>query len=210
MDELGGTIQVGDSSLELPAIEAVQGNVGLDIRQLRATSGAVGYDPGFANTASSRSSITYVDGGAGLLTHRGYAIEELANSCSFLEVAYLLLFGSLPNQAQLDEWQGSMNRHSLLNEEMKRFFNAFPKQAHPMAILSSATNAISTFYEKYHDPHDEAAIVESARRLLAKMPTIAAWSYKKSTGLPYIYPRNDLSYVENFLHMMFAVPTEEY
>ena len=210
MDEAGGTLHLGDDSLELPLVPAHQGNDGIDISKLRPTHGIVTYDPGFANTASAQSTITYIDGSLGTLTHRGYAIEELANSCSFLEVAYLLLFGDLPNKAQLEAWQDSMKRHSLLNEELKRFFNAFPKRAHPMAILSSATNAISTFYEEYHDPTDEAAIIESAQRLLAKMPTIAAWSYKKSTGFPYIYPQNDLSYVENFLHMMFALPTEDY
>jgi citrate synthase len=210
MDEHGATLQIGDRSLELPAVPAHQGNSGVDISKLRAAEGIVTFDPGFANTASAQSTITYIDGTAGKLTHRGYAIEELANSCSFLEVAYLLLFGHLPNKNQLEQWQDSMKRHSLLNEELKRFFNAFPKRAHPMAILSSATNAISTFYEEYHDPQDEEAIVQSAQRLLAKMPTVAAWSYKKSTGFPYIYPRNDLSYVENFLHMMFALPTEPY
>ena len=210
MDERGATLQIGEDSLDLPGIKANVGNDGLNISKLRPTHGIVTYDPGFANTASTRSTITYVDGNAGLLTHRGYPIEELANSCSFLEVAYLLLYGDLPNKRQLEEWQGSMKRHSLLNEEMKRFFDAFPKRAHPMAILSSATNAISTFYEEYHNPNDEESVIESAQRLLAKMPTIAAFAYKKSTGFPYIYPRNDLRYVENFLHMMFALPTEEY
>ena len=210
MDEHGATLQTGEKSLELPAVPAQQGNSGVDISKLRASEGIVTYDPGFANTASAQSTITYIDGTAGKLTHRGYAIEELANSCSFLEVAYLLLFGHLPNKVELEEWQDSMKRHSLLNEELKRFFNAFPKKAHPMAILSSATNAISTFYEEYHDPQDEEAIIQSAQRLLAKMPTVAAWSYKKSAGFPYIYPRNDLTYVENFLHMMFALPTEPY
>jgi citrate synthase len=210
MEEHVATLQTGESTLELPAVPARQGNSGVDISKLRASEGIVTYDPGFANTASAQSTITYIDGTAGRLTHRGYAIEELANSCSFLEVAYLLLFGHLPNKVQLEEWQDSMKRHSLLNEELKRFFNAFPKKAHPMAILSSATNAISTFYEEYHDPKDEEAIIQSAQRLLAKMPTVAAWSYKKSAGFPYIYPRNDLTYVENFLHMMFALPTEPY
>lgn len=210
MDERGATLQIGGDSLELPGVIANVGNDGLNISKLRPTHGIVTYDPGFANTASVRSSITYVDGGAGVLTHRGYAIEDLANNCSFLEVAYLLLYGDLPNSAELETWEDSMRHHTLLNEEMKRFFDAFPKQAHPMAILSSATNAISTFYEEYHNPNDEAAVNESAHRLLAKMPTIAAWAFKKSAGHPYVYPRNDLDYVENFLHMMFALPTEEY
>ncbi len=210
MDEVGANLQLGDKTLELPSVAANMGNHGFDISNLRASTRTVTFDPGFANTASARSTITYIDGSAGKLTHRGYPIEDLANSCSFLEVAFLLLFGHLPNKAELEEWQASMNRHSLLNEELKRFFDAFPKSAHPMAILSSATNAISSFYEEYHNPKDEASVIESAQRLIAKMPTVAAWAYKKSTGFPYIYPRNDLRYVDNFLHMMFALPTEEY
>ena len=210
MDEAGATLNIGDKTLELPAVRPNVGNVGFDIRALRTATHTVTYDPGFANTAPARSAITYIDGAAGTLTHRGYAIEDLANSCSFLEVAFLLLFGHLPNKHELEEWQDTMKRHSLLNEELKRFFDAFPKSAHPMAILSSATNAISTFYEEYHNPKDEESVIESAQRLIAKMPTVAAWAYKKSTGFPYIYPRNDLRYVENFLHMMFAVPSEQY
>jgi citrate synthase len=210
MDDLKATLHLGEKSIDLPEVVANVGNSGIDISKLRAEQGVVTYDPGFANTASTRSSITYIDGAAGHLTHRGYSIEQLANCCSFLEVAYLLLFGDLPNKSQLDEWADSMRRHSLLNEELKRFFDAFPKEAHPMAILASATNAISTFYEEYHDPSDEEAIIQSAQRLLAKMPTIAAWAYKKSVGLPYVYPSTDLTYVENFLHMMFALPTERY
>ena len=210
MDERGVTLQINGESLEFPGVPAHVGNDGFDISSLRSSTRTVTFDPGFANTASARSTITYIDGSAGTLTHRGYAIEDLANSCSFLEVAFLLLYGHLPNKSELLEWQASMNRHSLLNEELKRFFDAFPKNAHPMAILSSATNAISSFYEEYHNPKDEASVIESAQRLIAKMPTVAAWAYKKSTGFPYIYPRNDLRYVENFLHMMFALPTEEY
>jgi citrate synthase len=210
MDEAGATLQIGDKTLELEKLTAKVGNNGYSIKDLRATTHSVVYDPGFANTASARSAITYVDGAAGKLSHRGYAIEDLANSCSFLEVAFLLLFEHLPNKSELAEWEESMKRHSLLNEELKRFFDAFPTNAHPMAILSSATNAISSFYEEYHNPKDEASVIESAQRLIAKMPTVAAWAYKKSSGFPYIYPRNDLRYVENFLHMMFALPTAEY
>ena len=174
-----------------------------------ATSGSVTFDPGFANTAATKSSLTYVNGGEGMLRHRGYRIEDLAEHCTFLEVTYLLLMGELPTQRQLDEWSHEVRMHTLVNEEMKRFFDAFPRSAHPMAILSSATNAISTWYEAYYNPSDPEAVAESAKRLIAKMPTIAAWAYKKSIGQPYIYPRNDLTYVENFLHMMFALPVEE-
>ncbi len=194
---------------DLPVVEPTIGNAGLTIAKLRADSGEVTYDPGFANTAGAQSTITYIDGSAGILQHRGYAIEDLAAKASFLEVSYLLLFGKLPNVAELEEWAESVRMHTLLNEEMKRFFDAFPKNAHPMAILSSATNAISTFYEEYHDPADTEAFQQSAVRLMAKMPTIAAWAFKKSTGMPYMYPRNDLGYVENFLHMMFGVPTAD-
>ena len=195
---------------DLPIVEPTIGNAGLTIAKLRADSGDVTYDPGFANTAGAQSTITYIDGGAGILQHRGYAIEDLAANASFLEVAYLLLEGKLPNKTEFEAWAEDVRMHTMLNEEMKRFFDAFPKKAHPMAILSSATNAISTFYEDYHDPSNSKAFDESAVRLLAKMPTIAAWAYKKSTGMPYSYPNNDLEYVENFLSMMFSLPTSRY
>ncbi|NNC75731.1 MAG: citrate synthase, partial [Acidimicrobiia bacterium] len=161
------------------------------------------------NTAGTVSSITHIDGAAGSLHHRGYRIEDITEHCTFLEVAYLLYFGELTTATQLEEWTDSIRLHTLLSEEMKRFFDAFPRAAHPMAILSSATSAISTFYEEFHDPADPEAVEQSARRLIAKMPTIAAWAYKKSIGQPYVYPRNELGYVENFLHMMFGLPVEE-
>ncbi|MFQ5553912.1 MAG: citrate/2-methylcitrate synthase, partial [Acidimicrobiia bacterium] len=202
-------LHIGDEVYEFSQVPSAVGNVGLDVSALRSDSGYVTFDPGFANTASTHTSITHVDGAEGVLRHRGYGIEDLAENCTFLEVAYLLLFGELPTAQQLEDWTLSVKHHTLLSEEMKRFFDAFPRSAHPMAILSSATNAISTFYETYNDPRDPQAVGESARRLIAKMPTIAAWAYKKSTGQPYIYPRNDLTYVENFLHMMFALPVEE-
>ncbi|HHC08044.1 MAG TPA: citrate synthase [Actinobacteria bacterium] len=209
MTEREATLHTDAGDLELPVVEPTAGNAGLDIRRLRGELGYVTFDPGFANTAGTKSSITYVDGAAGELRHRGYRIEDLAEHCSFLEVAYLLLFGELPTRAQLEAWSLEIKHHTLLSEEMKRFFDAFPRSAHPMAILSSATNAISTFYETYYNPSDSEAVIESAKRLIAKMPTIAAWAYKKSIGQPYVYPRNDLDYVENFLHMMFALPVEE-
>ncbi|RPI23272.1 MAG: citrate synthase [Actinobacteria bacterium] len=202
-------LEVGQDVIELDILPATLGSPGIDISRLRSDVGHVTYDPGFANTAATRSSITYINGAEGTLRHRGYPIEDLALNCSFLEVAYLLLFGDLPTRIELEEWTEAVRRHTLLSEELKPFFDAFPRSAHPMAILSSATNAISTFYEEYHDPGDPEAVAESALRLIAKMPTIAAWAYKKSIGQPYVYPRNDLSYVENFLHMMFALPVEE-
>ncbi|NND02641.1 MAG: citrate synthase [Acidimicrobiia bacterium] len=200
---------MGDEGLDLDVLTASLGSSAVDITKLRGSLDTVTYDPGFANTASTRSSITYIDGGEGTLRHRGYAIDDLAEKCTFLEVAYLLLYGDLPNRDQLDEWTTAVRHHTLLSEEMKRFFDAFPRSAHPMAILSSATNAISTFYEAYYDPKSSGAFHESAVRLIAKMPTIAAWAYKKSISQPYMYPRNDLTYVENFLHMMFGMPVEE-
>jgi citrate synthase len=210
MAERTAQLSFDGNEYDLPIVEPTIGNAGLNIAKLRGASGDVTYDPGFANTAGVRSTITYIDGAAGVLQHRGYAIEDLAANASFLEIAYLLLRGTLPTKPELDAWAEDVRMHTLLNEEMKRFFDAFPRSAHPMAILSSATNAISTFYEKYHDPSDAQAFDESAVRLMAKMPTIAAWAYKKSIGMPYIYPNNDLDYVENFLHMMFATPTAEY
>lgn len=202
-------LTVDDQHLDFDVLTAELGSNAVDISALRSSLDTVTYDPGFANTANTRSSITYIDGGEGTLRHRGYPIDDLAEKCTFLEVAYLLLYGDLPTRDQLDGWTTSVRHHTLLSEEMKRFFDAFPRSAHPMAILSSATNAISTFYEAYYDPKSSDAFDESAVRLIAKMPTIAAWAYKKSISQPYMYPRNDLTYVENFLHMMFGMPVEE-
>ena len=209
MTDRTAQLTIGDQHLELPIIEPTIGNDGLGIGTLRGDTGDVTFDPGFANTAGTRSAITYVNGAEGILRHRGYAIEDLALNAEFLEVAYLLLFGELPTTSQLDDWKRAIASHSLVREDMRPFFDAFPNNAHPMAIMASATNAISTFYEEYHDPTDEEAVIESAIRLIAKMPTIAAWSFKKSIGQPYNYPRKDLDYVENFLYMMFHDPTEE-
>ena len=202
-------ISVGDRHLDLEVLQSTLGAGAVDISRLRSDLRTVAYDPGFANTASTRSSITYIDGAEGTLRHRGYPIDDLAEKCTFLEVAYLLLHGELPTREELDTWTNQVRHHTLLSEEMKRFFDAFPRSAHPMAILSSATNAISTFYEAYYDPKSEGTFHESAVRLIAKMPTIAAWAYKKSISQPYMYPRNDLTYVENFLHMMFGLPVED-
>ena len=204
------TLRYDGDEYEFDVLPVTIGNRGIDIRTLRGASGDVTFDPGFANTAGTTSTITYVDGSLGTLRHRGYAIEDLAANCSFLEVCYLLLFGELPTADQLDEWTTSVLHHTLIREEMKAFFNAFPVSAHPMAILSSAANAIATFYDAVDDSQSEdQSFVASAMRLLAKMPTVAAWAYKKSIGQPYVYPRNDLNYVENFLNMMFETPAEE-
>jgi citrate synthase len=196
--------------IEFPIVDGTEGGSGIDISRLRAETGLIALDYGFANTAATRSAVSYVDGGEGELRYRGYTIEDLAEHSTFLETAYLLFYGELPNEEQLAQYTLNITEHTLLNEEMKRLFDAFPKSAHPMAILSSATNAMATFYPEYHNPTDPYAVEQSALRLIAKLPTVAAFAYKKSIGQPYVYPRNDLSYTENFLHMMFALPVEEY
>lgn len=209
MSESKATLNIGDATLELDTLAATAGQPALDIRHLRDELKHVTFDPGFGNTASARSEITYINGAAGELRHRGYRIEDLALNCSFLEVAYLLLYGKLPNTAELEVWERDISTHTLLNEEMRSFFDAFPRRSHPMAVLASATNAISTFYDVYRRPIRKQEIDSGARTLIAKLPTVAAWAFKKSIGEPYIYPDNKLSYVENFLHMMFARPVED-
>ncbi len=209
MSDKTASLDLGKEPIQLDVYESTVGQPGIDIRKLRATTGHVTFDPGFGNTAAAHSTITYIDGAAGILLHRGYRIEALAENCSFLEVAYLLLYGHLPNSTELAAWTTSISTHTLLNEEMRSFFDAFPRRAHPMAVLSSATNAISTFYDVYRRPMRGDEIDAGARTLIAKLPTVAAWAFKKSIGEPYVYPQNDLGYVENFLHMMFARPVED-
>ncbi len=196
--------------IEFPIVPGSEGNDGIDISRLRADTGMIALDYGFANTAATRSGVSFVDGDAGELRYRGYRIEDLAEHSTFLEVAYLLFHGELPSADSLAAYMSSITNHTLLNEEMKRLFDAFPKSAHPMAILSSATNAMATFYPDFHNPTDPYAVEQSALRLVAKLPTVAAFAYKKSIGQPYVYPRNDLNYTENFLNMMFALPVADY
>ncbi|MEO8252470.1 MAG: citrate synthase [Chloroflexota bacterium] len=204
------TISVGGKSADLPVVHGTAGDDGVDIGDLRAQMGAVTLDNGYRNTGSCTSSITYLDGDAGILRYRGYPIEQLAEKSTFLEVGYLLIYGELPTRAQLDTFVDSITRHSLIHEEMRRFFDSFPKNAHPMAVLSAGASALSTFYQDSHDPFNPDDVEISTHRLLAKMPTIAAWAYKKSIGQPYVYPRNDLDYASNFLNIMFSVPAEPY
>lgn len=192
---------------ELPVIVGSEGEVGIDITKLRAMSGAITLDSGYANTGSCISTITFIDGEKGILQYRGYPIEELAEKSKFTEVAYLLIYGELPNKKQLADFRYQLTHHSLIHEDMKKFFEGFPPTAHPMGILSSMVNSLSAFYP---DGGFEQDVNLNIIRLIAKLNTIAAFSYKKSIGQPYIYPRNDLSYTADFLHMMFAVPTEEY
>jgi len=210
MGEAKATLKIGGREVEFPVVPAVEGTDGIDFSSLRAETGLVSLDYGFANTAATKSGVSFVDGIAGELRYRGYPIEQLAERSTFLEVAYLLFHGDLPSPKQLEEYRSEITRHTLLNEEMRRLFDAFPRNAHPMAILASATNAMATFYPDFHNPIDPYAVEQSALRLVAKLPTVAALAYKKSTGQPYVYPRNDLDYVSNFLHMMFALPVEEY
>ena len=204
------TIAVAGKTTELPVVHGTAGDDGVDIGDLRARTGVVTLDNGYRNTGSCASAITYLDGDAGILRYRGYPIEQLAEKSTFLEVGYLLIYGELPTKAQLDTFIDNITRHSLIHEEMRRFFDSFPKNAHPMAVLSAGASALSTFYQDSHDPFNPDHVEISTHRLLAKMPTIAAWAYKKSIGQPYVYPRNELPYAANFLNMMFSVPAEPY
>ncbi len=201
---------VGDQEIEFPVVTGTEGERAIDISSLRAQTGLITLDEGYVNTGSTRSAITYLDGEAGVLRYRGYPIEELAAQCDFLEVCYLLIYGELPNSEQFEKFQDEIRRHTMLHEDVRSFYNGFPRDAHPMAILSSVVAALSTFYQDALDPRDPDQVKISIVRLLGKLPTIAAYSHKKSIGQPFIYPKNDLSYCENFLRMMFAVPSEPY
>ncbi len=193
---------------ELGLIEGTEGEVGIDTRKLRKdTGGAITYDPGYGNTGSCSSAITFIDGEKGILRYRGYGIEELAEKARFVEVCHLLIYGSLPNEQQLEEFSRRLTLHTLIHEDMKKFFEGYAASAHPMAILSTMVASLSAYYPDSADDHD---IDLNIVRLLAKAKTIAAFSYKKSMGHPVIYPSNDLSYTQNFLHMLFALPVEEY
>ncbi len=192
---------------ELPVVVGSEGEVGIDIGQLRALSGAITFDPGYGNTGACESSITFIDGEAGILRYRGYPIEEVAEQARFTEVCYLLLYGHLPNQQELAEFDDRLTRHSMLHEDMKKFFEGFPSSAHPMSMLGSMVASLSSYYP---DGAKNPDLDLNIARLIAKTPTIAAYSYKKNIGQPFIYPRNDLSYCSNFLHMLFSVPAEPY
>jgi citrate synthase len=196
--------------LSMAVRPAVEGPGGIDVSNLLKETGFVTLDQGFVNTASCASAITYIDGDAGILRYRGYPIEQLAGNASFLEVSYLLINDALPTPAQLTEFADKIRIHTLLQEEMRTFFSGFPRNAHPMSVLSSAVTALSTFYEDDLDPTDQAKVDVNAIRLMAKLPTIAAYAYKRSVGQPLPYPDNSLDYVENFLRMTFGLPTVEY
>jgi citrate synthase len=196
--------------LDLDITGVTEGAPGANISKLLSKTGLVTFDSGFANTASCSSEITYIDGDAGILRYRGYPIDQLAAESTFLETSYLLIYGELPTADQLAEFEGQIRRHTLLHEDLKRFFEGFPRDAHPMPVLSSAVSALSTFYQDALDPFDEADVELSTVRLLAKLPTIAAYAYKKSIGQPFLYPDNSLGLVENFLRMTFGFPAEPY
>jgi citrate synthase len=196
--------------LSLPIVPTTEGAAGVDVSKLLSKAGLVTYDPGFANTASCASQITYIDGNAGILRYRGYPIEELAEKSTFAEVSYLLIYGVLPSADELTAFNDRIRRHTLLHEDLKRFFDGFPRDAHPMPVLSSAVSALSTFYQDSLDPFDNEQVDLSTIRLLAKLPTIAAYAHKKSVGQPFLYPDNSLNLVENFLRMTFGFPAEPY
>jgi citrate synthase len=202
------TLAFNGTLLPLPLVQGSEGETAIDIQKLRTATGLITLDPGFGNTGACRSAITFIDGEHGILRYRGYDIAELAEKSTFLEVAWLLLYGELPAPAELAAFQNDITHHTMLHENFRRFFDALPKDAHPMPVCAAAVAALATFYQQ--TDHDAAALRQTVVRLLGKMPTIAAYSYKHSIGQPFIYPRNSLDYVSNFLNLMFATPCDDY
>jgi citrate synthase len=198
---------IDGQELDLPVTVGSEGEVGIDVRALRSKTGAITLDPGYGNTGSCHSAITFIDGEKGILRYRGYPIEQIATSASFAEVCFLLVYGHLPSREEYDRFREESTRHTLIHEDMKKFFEGYSITAHPMAILSSMVAALSAYYR---DTRTDEDVNLNIVRLLAKAATIAAFSYKKSIGQPFVYPRNDLSYTQNFIHMMFAVPSEPF
>ena len=201
---------IDGKEFELPVIEGTEGERAIDISKLRAQTGYITMDPGYANTGSCQSAITFINGEEGILRYRGYPIDQLAENSTFLETSYLVLNGELPTRAQLEEFEREITYHTLLHEDVRHMYQAFPLKAHPMAIVSALVGSLATLYQDELDPLNEEHRQLQARRLIAKLPTICAWAYKYSVGHPFIYPRNDLSYAQNILHMMFATPAETY
>jgi len=210
IDTADAILRTGDKELVCPLLHATEGSDAYDVSQLLKETGRVTLDPGFVNTASCRSAITYIDGDAGILRYRGYPIEQLAENSTFLETSHLLIYGELPSAEELADFDARIRRHTLLHEDLRSFFGGFPRDAHPMPVLSSAVSALSTFYQDSLDPFDAEQVEMSTVRLMAKLPTIAAYAYKKSIGQPFLYPDNSLSLVENFLRMTFGFPAEPY
>ena len=203
-------LELNGKKTELPVVVGTENEVAVDVQALRSATGAITLDEGYANTGSCKSAITFIDGDAGVLRYRGYPIEELAEKTTFIEVSYLLIYGELPTAAQLLDFRKNLVRHTLIHEDMRRFFEAFPPDAHPMAIISSVVSGLSTFYQDSHKVTDENCVDLTVKRLMAKLPTITAFAYRKSRGLPLMYPDNSLDYTANFLRMMFGYPTEQY
>jgi citrate synthase len=204
------TLTVGETTAEFPVLHGTDGHSSIDFSTLTRQTGHTGLDYGFVNTASTKSAITFIDGDKGILRYRGYPIEQIANSCSYLEVAWLLIYGELPTPAELAEFDEKIRRHTLLHEDLKHFFQALPDNAHPMAVLSSAVAALSTYYENESDPHNPEHVELNTIRMLAKLPVIAAYAHKKSIGQAFLYPDNSLSFVDNFLKLNFGVHSEPY
>jgi citrate synthase len=203
-------LTLGGKEHEFPVITGSEGEQAFDISKLRSQTGYITLDEGYGNTGATTSAITFLDGEQGILRYRGYPIEVLAEKCDFVEVSYLLIYGELPTAAKLETFRNRVRRHTMLHEDMRSFYSGFPRDAHPMAILSSVVGALSTFYQDSLNSRDPKQIELCIWRLVGKLPTIAAYAYKKSIGQPLNYPQNDLSYCENFLQMMFAVPSEPY
>ena len=202
-------LEVNEKSIDLPLVMGSESEIGIDISKLRSQTKAITLDPGFVNTGSCESGITYLDGEKGILRYRGYPIEQLAEKSNFLEVSYLLIYGELPSNQQLNDFEYNVKQHTLLHEDVRHIYQAFPKDAHPMAILSSIVCALSTFYPDF-SATDSDAVDLAIWRLMGKLPTIAAWSYKKNIGQPFVYPINEFTYTKNFLNMLFGVPTTNY
>lgn len=201
---------IDGKEIELPIITGSEGERALDISKLRAETGMITLDEGFVNTGSTKSAITFLNGEKGILRYRGYPIEQLAENSNFLEVAYLLVYGNLPSRQEYDQFVEIITRHTMIHEDLKRLYDDFPKNSHPMSILSSMVSSLSGYYVDSSDPMDERHREVSIHRLIAKIPTLSAYSYKKSVGQPMCYPMNKLGYTENFIRMMFSVPTEDY
>jgi len=205
-----GVLKYGDHELDLPVVKATDGNDGLDIGKLLSTTGVTTLDPGFVNTASCTSEITFIDGDEGILRYRGYPIEQLAEKSTFIEVAYLLIYGELPTAEELESFTSKLTRRMLLDERMRELFRCFPRGAHPMGVLAAGVMALGAFNRDYLDPHNPEHVEEASFRLLGSMPTLAAYAYKSSVGEPFLYPQTGLGYVENYLRLSFGYPTEDY
>jgi citrate synthase len=204
------TLNYGNKTVEFPVFGGSEGPNVVDIRKLYGETGMFTYDPGFTSTGSCESEITYIDGDAGILRYRGYPIDQLAGNSNFLEVCYILLYGALPNKQQMAEFERTITNHTMVHEQLTFLFRGFRRDAHPMAVMCGVAGALSAFYHDSTDITDPRQRIIATHRLIAKMPTIAAMAYKYSIGQPFVYPRNDVGYTENFMHMCFAVPCEEY